>query len=139
MHRLQFSQHYSYSSQVEGIRLPVTLKAGGTELEIFGFVDTGAAYCLFQREYAELLGLEVEAGHRLTFATVAGMVEAFGHSIRFGRTRRPAGCHRFLLRQRTDSEKCARQEWLAQPDSAWTRGLRAAVILLTIRVRRRLR
>ncbi len=81
MHRLQFRQHYWYPSQIEGIRLPVTLKAGGTELEIFAFVDTGATYCMFPREYAELLDLDVETGHRVTLATVAGTVEAFGVAL----------------------------------------------------------
>lgn len=41
----------------------------------------GATYCLFQREYGELLGLNVEAGQRLVFSTVAGSVEAYGHVV----------------------------------------------------------
>ena len=32
MHRLEFSHYYWYPSQLEGIRLPVTLKAASREL-----------------------------------------------------------------------------------------------------------
>lgn len=81
MHQLEFAGRYGYPSQVDGIRIPVTLQVSGKELEILAFVDTGATYCLFQREYADLLGLDLEAGHRLIFSTVAGTVEAFGHTI----------------------------------------------------------
>ncbi len=81
MFSLEFTGDFVYSSQIDGIRLPVTLRAGGNELEIFAYVDTGATYCLFQREYGELLGLNVEAGQRLAFSTVAGSVEAYGHMV----------------------------------------------------------
>lgn len=81
MHSLEFTGDFVYASQIDGIRVPVTLRAGGSELEIFAYVDTGATYSLFQREYGELLGLNVEAGQRLAFSTVAGSVEAYGHMV----------------------------------------------------------
>jgi len=43
--------------------------------------DTGASNCLFEREHAGLLNLEIETGHPKTFWTATGRVETFGHTV----------------------------------------------------------
>src|SRR5947209_20494946 len=47
-------------------------------------IDTGASYCLFERQYADLLGLVIEKGERRIFATVTGRFEAYGHEVLVG-------------------------------------------------------
>jgi predicted aspartyl protease len=81
MHSLEFSHLHSYSSQVEGIALPVVLRNGQEAIDLLAFVDTGASNCLFAREHGELLGLEIETGEPKTFWTATGRVETFGHLV----------------------------------------------------------
>lgn len=44
-------------------------------------MDTGAADCLFDRFFGELLGIEVEDGVRQVYRTVAGSFTAYGHEV----------------------------------------------------------
>lgn len=65
-----------------GYTIPVTLR---TAADVFARsnakLDTGSDYCVFQRVLAEDLGLNLEAGHRLRFATAAGNFVAYGHEV----------------------------------------------------------
>ena len=54
---------------------------GDREAELTAYIDTGATFCIFERGYAELLGLEVEAGTRQEFRTASGRFTAFGHEL----------------------------------------------------------
>jgi predicted aspartyl protease len=81
MSHLDFSHIHSYSSNSKGISLPIVLRSNGTGVDVLAIVDTGASNCLFQRAHGEVLGLEIEAGERQTFATAAGRVTAFGHVV----------------------------------------------------------
>jgi hypothetical protein len=76
--RFSHSQVYSGSS---GIPLSVTLSSAAETIELLAYVDTGSSHCLFEREHAELLGLDLEAGEPKIFRTVTGSVEAFGHMV----------------------------------------------------------
>src|SRR5437763_515657 len=44
-------------------------------------VDTGAARCIFERRYAELLGLIVESGRIQRFRTMTGSFSAYEHEV----------------------------------------------------------
>ena len=44
-------------------------------------VDTGAAYCIFERRYGEELGLDVESGRAQRFRTMAGSFVAYEHEV----------------------------------------------------------
>ena len=44
-------------------------------------LDTGAALCVFERGYAETLGLAVETGTPLRFSTAIGSFDAYGHMV----------------------------------------------------------
>ena len=79
-HRLTFAVAHDYSSG-EAIRLPVTLSSGGEEIRADAFVDTGATNCIFGREIAASLGLDLEAGTRLRIGTVTGGFDAYGHTV----------------------------------------------------------
>ena len=81
MYRLDFSHKLSYASRAEGISLEVRLKSGRQAVSLLAQVDTGASNCLFKREHAELLGLDIEAGQSIFFSSATGRAEAFGHTL----------------------------------------------------------
>jgi hypothetical protein len=80
-HELLFSHYYIYDSKTEGITIPAVLKAGRKKIELLAKIDTGASDCLFEREYADALGLRVEEGVRKTYATANSRFDAYGHEI----------------------------------------------------------
>lgn len=50
-------------------------------MELFAKLDTGAAHCIFERRYADILGLTVESGRLQRFRTVAGLFSAYEHEL----------------------------------------------------------
>jgi hypothetical protein len=79
--RLDFTHVHSYSSSAEGVALPVALRSGPETVDLLAYIDTGASNCLFEREYGEMLHLNVEAGQPKTFWTATGRVDTFGHVV----------------------------------------------------------
>jgi predicted aspartyl protease len=63
------------------ISIPIQLKVGERVVRIHAKVDTGATFCIFQREHGEELGIDIEGGQRLRISTAAGEFTAFGHEI----------------------------------------------------------
>ena len=80
-HSLEFTHKESYPSREIGVTLSIQLQCGLESVTIHAKVDTGAQNCIFQREYADILGLELESGVRQEFSTVVGGFTAFGHEI----------------------------------------------------------
>ena len=62
----------------------MVLYVGEERADLVASLDTGASYCLFQRKYAEVLGIEVERGVPMTFATANSRFEAYGHEVTIG-------------------------------------------------------
>ena len=77
---LAFTSGHRYTGAA-GIDVPVGLRAGAHSVELIAKLDTGAACCIFERKYAELLGLDVESGRLQQFRTVTGSFIAFEHEI----------------------------------------------------------
>lgn len=77
---LGFDASYQYAS-ADGIEIPTELRVAGQMVELIATLDTGAAHCIFERRYAEELGLDVEAGRFQRFRTVAGSFAAFQHEV----------------------------------------------------------
>ena len=69
---LAFDKSHHYPETADGINVPITLCIGPQSVEFFAKLDTGAAHCIFERRYAEMLGLDVESGRLQRFRTVAG-------------------------------------------------------------------
>jgi hypothetical protein len=59
---MEFSFSHNYSSSAEGIEVPVSLGSGGESVDLVAKLDTGAAHCIFERRYAEMLGINPESG-----------------------------------------------------------------------------
>jgi hypothetical protein len=78
---LTFSDRFDYS-RFNSIRFPLTLStAVDNEILIRPQLDTGSTFCIFQRPYADLLGLETERGTEQRIRTATGSFTAFGHEI----------------------------------------------------------
>jgi len=77
---LDFDADLEYQETAAGILVPVRLIHGDRSVELTARLDTGAADCLFDRFYAEVLGLP-ESGVERRYRTVTGSFPAFGHEI----------------------------------------------------------
>lgn len=80
-HSFQFEVEHSYYSRQDGIWIPTFLTAGTTTVECEAKVDTGAEFCLFQRELADKLGLQVEAGYLMPLQTLNSQFKAYGYEV----------------------------------------------------------
>ncbi len=84
MQTLTFRSTYSYSGSDNGIEIPISLRVVGSErpVRLLAKVDTGASFCIFQRDYAEQLGIDVESGeHRRISTAAGGSFDAYGHPM----------------------------------------------------------
>ena len=80
MSSLDFEADLEYEESVAGILVPVRLIHGDRSVELTARLDTGAADCLFDRFYAEILGLP-ESGVERHYRTVTGSFPAFAYEI----------------------------------------------------------
>jgi len=77
---LNFDASHRYAS-TDGIGVPTGLRVGDRKVELLARLDTGAAHCIFERRYAEALGLDVESGRAQRFRTMAGSFVAYEHEV----------------------------------------------------------
>lgn len=78
---LDFDSTHRYADAKDGIHVPITILVGRESVELLAKVDTGAEYCVFERKYGEMLGLDIESGRLQRFRTVAGSFEAYEHEV----------------------------------------------------------
>lgn len=70
---LIFNALHQYDPADAGITVPVMLKVGERQVKIPETkLDTGATHCIFQQEYGEALGLDIESGIQKWFGTATG-------------------------------------------------------------------
>jgi hypothetical protein len=70
VHTLTFDKKINYPDNEQGINLDVIiLNATDNPVSATVKLDTGSTFCIFQRRYAELLGIDVESGERETIRT----------------------------------------------------------------------
>lgn len=81
MHLLEFDAIHDYGTDKASIEVPVTLRFGERTVSFPAQLDTGATFCVFERGYAETLGLSVESGVPLRFSTAMGSFDAYGHTL----------------------------------------------------------
>ena len=81
MMNVEFEMEYIYPDDLRGLVLDVQLN-GNASVRFPATVDTGAAHCLFQSDYADLLGLTLTDGIPLRFSAAGGgAIEAYGHEV----------------------------------------------------------
>lgn len=81
MTTLSFKVTHNYGAAGDGITIPIELSHGDRRVKLLAKVDTGATFCIFNREYGEALGLEIEAGEKRTIFTATSPFETFGHEV----------------------------------------------------------
>lgn len=83
MYNLMFPIRHEYPTDARGIVVEVLLQSKGQEFRTPAKVDTGAEFCLFSRDIAEALDIEVEAGLPQRMSTLGGPLETYGHEITY--------------------------------------------------------
>jgi hypothetical protein len=78
---LAFDAAHHYADALDGIEVPITLCIGRQSVELLAKLDTGAAHCIFERKYAEMLGVDVDTGRLQHFRTVAGSFAGYQHEV----------------------------------------------------------
>ena len=78
---LDFEFSRRYTEATDGIDVPITLSIGSQSVDLMAKLDTGAAHCIFERKYAEMLGMDIESGRLQRFRTVAGTFAAYEHEV----------------------------------------------------------
>ena len=77
-----FLTKYGYDTGQTGITIPVKLSYGTSAVQVDSKLDTGASFCIFERIYAEMLGLDVESGTKVLVSTANSTFDCFGHWVR---------------------------------------------------------
>jgi hypothetical protein len=77
---LDFEALHDYADLSAGILVPIRLIFGDRSVELRARLDTGAADCLFDRYYADVLELP-EQGLERDYRTITGSFKASGHEI----------------------------------------------------------
>jgi len=80
-HNLTFSTLHLYDAGESGITLPIGLRCRTGSVDLKVKLDTGASHCIFQRNYADSLGIDVETGEEKEFGTASGKFIAYGHEV----------------------------------------------------------
>lgn len=78
-HTFSFRTRHSYDTTKVGITVPVELTDGTNVVQVDAKLDTGAGFCIFERAYGEMLGLDVEGRTQTLIATANSTFQAFGH------------------------------------------------------------
>lgn len=81
MDELRFRHTYTYPLDRQGIVIPAALRSGTLYTKVFAKLDIGAEVCLFERNVAILLDIEVEKGHPIWLETLTGSFLAYGHEV----------------------------------------------------------
>ncbi len=79
---LTFSERSRYADDEEGITFELFHSSDiSARYSVDAKLDTGSTFCVFQRLYADLLGLDVEGGTPQHIRTVTGSFTAYGHKV----------------------------------------------------------
>ena len=80
-YQLDFEKLLSYDVGEPGISLLATFKLKEQRVTLTAKVDTGASCCIFQRQYGEQLGFDIEKGMRQVLGTATGTFITYGHEV----------------------------------------------------------
>ncbi|MBI1761701.1 MAG: hypothetical protein HYR56_09730 [Acidobacteria bacterium] len=79
--QLHFSVSRRFKTTALGILIPGALERNGVRAGFEAKVDPGSEYCLFSRELADQLGIEVLDGLPVRLSTLAGGLTANAHWV----------------------------------------------------------
>jgi hypothetical protein len=78
---LTFRDHRKYHTRDGKPSVQAILSFGPNRVECVAYIDTGATVCLFQRELADDLEIDVESGTLIRLSTLTGSLLAYGHEL----------------------------------------------------------
>lgn len=78
---LSFPVRRRFLTTEVGIQIPCSLMRNDAVVSLYAKVDPGSEYCLFRREIAEDLQIEVEDGFPVGLSTLAGSFTAYAHTV----------------------------------------------------------
>ena len=79
--QLNFPIRRRFETSDVGILIPCSLERNGITVDLNAKVDLGSEYCLFRREVADELEIEVEDGVPVRLGTLAGSFTCFAHTV----------------------------------------------------------
>ena len=79
--QLNFPIRRRFESTDVGISIPCSLRRNEITVDFKAKVDPGSEYCLFRREVADELNIEVEDGLPVRLGTLAGSLIGFAHTV----------------------------------------------------------
>jgi hypothetical protein len=79
--RLDFDVQRNYADSAAGILVPIRLSYANRSVELDARLGTGASNCIFDRHYADILGIPLESGFERAYRTLSGSFHAFGHEL----------------------------------------------------------
>lgn len=77
----RFAVLHHYDLGENDICVPLELIAGAESITFEAKVDTGSSHCVFQRQFGEQLGFQIEHGLPERFSTGTGTFLAYGHEV----------------------------------------------------------
>jgi len=78
---LDFTHLHIYDPGLSGITIPVILRFGTGAVLVGTKLDTGSTFCVFEREWGEELGIDIESGTTKMIGTPIGAFRAYGHLV----------------------------------------------------------
>ena len=78
---LRFEKLKEYDSGEAGISVSVSIKLNSKKVSFNAKIDTGATFCIFEREVGEQLGIEIDSGLPKIISTATGTFRVFGHDV----------------------------------------------------------
>lgn len=79
--QIEFQKSEIFKQLDVGISIETALHHGNRKTNCLAKIDTGSQVCLFARDYADILEIEVETGFREKVSTLAGGLIAYAHQI----------------------------------------------------------
>lgn len=76
--QLSFESQHKYATREGNLNVRTILSTGAQQVHCVAAIDT---VCLFQRELAEALSLDLEAGPFIQLSTLTGTLRAYGHEV----------------------------------------------------------
>ena len=80
-YQLDFEKLLTYDVGEPGISLETTLWLRQESVTLTAKIDTGASCCIFQRQFGEQLGFDIESGMRRVLGTATGTFLSYGHEV----------------------------------------------------------
>ncbi len=80
-YRQLYTHRHHYDSS-NAITVPVTLSSDKKlHVDLLGKLDTGSSFCIFEKAYADLLGLDPGSGLNQRISTVTGTFDVAGYAV----------------------------------------------------------